>query len=491
MTVFSDVIQNAEMITEIDVDDWVVPSILDFYDKKLNSLAYRVYGDSSTGVPDVAVKAFKESAREELRSAICTFLFTKEHWRTGRDLDPYLRLCLNRLAQRRTWEINSIKIKHAPVCPLCRENGRKEILQPESGMLRCKNCTDEMDRLFDDIRRGATDTSLQYRYNMHAIFSLHSKRGSRCPDCSRFIPGSSFSDNGVSCPYDDCIFIGQESELKACSHPMVTFGDKRQQSIGKVPTHSSSKDGMLVSAFADMSVSADAYIDVKSRFEHEYKVLVSVIAEQLDRVKRTNSPSTIVQKTLMYEAYQEMLEEHTVEIISYLVHQQQKSDFPIQARIFQKYVELVEMNMPFTITKGKKEIDIVSLTDPELSLFNGISEFDATVRNNNTIPNKTKEEYIGGRSFKNYGPCFIGRIIDVAYKESGASLRDKVVEHSFSQILMDKSVEPGTEVTVTHFRILSHYEMDSLVHLQRIRRSIVDSVYYRLNNKKRVAGSKE
>ena len=50
---------------------------------------------------------------------------------------------------------------------------------------------------------------------------------------------------------------------------------------------------------------------------------------------------------------------------------------------------------------------------------------------------------------------------------------------------MDKSVEPGTPVIVKHFRILPHYEMHSLVYLQRVRRAIVDSVYFRLNKKKR------
>lgn len=147
--------------------------------------------------------------------------------------------------------------------------------------------------------------------------------------------------------------------------------------------------------------------------------------------------------------------------------------------------------MPFTITKRGEEIDIIDLTSPDLALFNGISEFDAEVRRNYTIPNKTKEEYIGGRSYKNYGPCFFGKIIDVVNLDTGESLKDRIVEYSFSQIKMDDdAVMVGTPVHVTHYRILSHYEMDSLVFLQRTRRDIVDSVHFRLNNEKRIVGKK-
>ena len=219
--------------------------------------------------------------------------------------------------------------------------------------------------------------------------------------------------------------------------------------------------------------------------ENELKILTTVICEQLERVKRMNSKSTATQKLLMYKAYQRMLDQYPIEMVAYLVYMNQKSDFPIQARIFQTYTKLVEDFMPFTITKHGKEIDILDLTSPDLALFDGISEFETEVRVNHTIPNKTKEEYIGGRNYKNYGPCFFGKIIDVVDLNIGESIKNKIIEYSFSQIEMDSSIEAGTPVKVIHFRILSHYEMDSLVFLQRIRKSIVDSVYFKLNGHKR------
>lgn len=490
-SIFDDISNRAEILTAEDLDNWVLPSVMMAYERKLRYLAYKVYGEHNE-VPDLAVAAFRESAKEELRTALSTFLFKKEHWRNGRDLDPYLRLCLNRLAQRRSWDTNSVKIKNAPVCPLCRESGRKEILVPESGMLRCINCTEVSERIQDEIKANKADTYLQCKYNIHSKFALHSKKGYRCPECSKFIPDSLSRNGKVTCPYDDCLFSSAVMDIHACTHPTVTFSDKSTQSIGKLPTRASYKDNTrkIVSALTDSSVSADAYYDVKSQFENELSVLATVILEQLERVKRTNSKSTVTQKLLMYKAFQKMLDNHPIEMVSYLVHRDQRSDFPIQARIFQTYAQLVENHMPFTITKRGEEIDIVDLCSPDLALFNGKSEFEAEVRKNYTIPNKTKEEYIGGRSYKNYGPCFFGKIIDIVNTDTGESIKKYMVEFSFSQIKMKDSVEPGTPVKVMHFRILSHYEMDSLVFLQRTRRDIVDSVHFRLNNEKRKVGKK-
>ena len=133
--------------------------------------------------------------------------------------------------------------------------------------------------------------------------------------------------------------------------------------------------------------------------------------------------------------------------------------------------------------KGGKKIDIVSLTAPELSLFTGISKYDSKVAADGSIPNETKEEYIGGRKYINHGPCFIGKLISVVDKSTGESVMSNVREYTFSKISTD--LEPGTPVEVTHFRIPSHYEMKGMVFLQRIRRQLVDSIYLRLHKKKR------
>ncbi len=147
---------------------------------------------------------------------------------------------------------------------------------------------------------------------------------------------------------------------------------------------------------------------------------------------------------------------------------------------------MVENELPFTIVKNGQQCEIESLLDPHLDLFLGVSEFETEVRENGIIQNCTKETYIGGRQMKDFGPCFIGLLVALKAVNSGASLMGRVRYYTFSQIRTD--LPPEMSVKVTHYRIPSHYEMNGLVPLQRIRRKIVDSVYQRLNGKRRKPG---
>jgi hypothetical protein len=484
--IFATISDKADSLLIDDLEGWVATSLTEYYDKKLQFLAKKAYGYSADSL---SISSFKASAKEEIKSALETFFIKKEYWKSGRELDPYLRVTLNRLGQRRQWEVDSKKMRHYPVCPICREEGNKEVLQPEDGMLRCNSCTSISTRLKSDIKTSKADIFIQCKYNVHSKFALHSKKGYKCKDCSRFMPESIGVDGHFICPYDDCIFSGPVTGLKPKTHPTVTKTDRSMTSIiGTSIGNSKPKDPYY--ALTDKTASTDAALDLRDKFENELKVLLSVIDDQLKRVERTNSKATSTQKRIMYKAFKKMVNMFPVEMVGYLVYRKQKSDFPIQAKIFQVYAELVENYMPFTITKGGVDIDIFDVTSPDLSLFNGVSEYESKVRDNNTIPNETKEEYIGGRNFKNYGPCFIGKIIDIIDTKTGKSIKDDVASHSFSQINMNKTVEPGTAVKVIHYRILSHYEIDSLVFLQRTRRAVVDSVHFRLNNKKREVGKK-
>ncbi len=485
-SIFGKLRQNAESLEEDDLDSWVVPSLMEHYDTKLNALARKAYGDGD-GVSSVAIDAFKERSKEELRSALETFFFKKEHWRYGRSLNPYLLTCFRRLSDRLYWDQSIAKRASVPTCPACKHEGRKELLVRESGMLRCQYCTKESERLADELKNmdpaSSEFVSTQTRHKFHALFAIHSKKGYRCPDCSLFIPESIIGER-VICPYPGCVYIGGTDDLLDMSHPMGV-SCRNMVSLNRSVEHGDKGQVSFQDMFEAESVDPEACMDMQTRFYKERDVLLQVIEDQITSIKRNNSSGTIVQKLLMYQAYKNMLDKYPEDMISYLAHVKQSSDFPIQARIFQEYAGLIENYLPFSIEKRGKKIDIISLTSPALALFEGISVFDAEVNYNHTIPNNTKEEYVGGRNFKNYGRCFIGKVIDITNKENGKSIKGSIKEYSFVQIKMDESVEPGTQVTVKHFRILPHYEMHSMVFLQRIRRQIVDSVYFRLHKKKR------
>lgn len=484
--IFKQISQKAHLINEDDLDDWVVPSLMKHYDNRMHILARKAYGMDTSSV---AIEAFKERSKAEIRAALLTFIFKKEHWRNKRDLNSYLLTCLRRLSGRLYYDQNAVKRTNIPICPACKYEGRKEFTRKESvatnrGLLICAHCTTESARLQDELKDKNSIIG-QTKYKFYSQFALHSKKGYRCSDCLLFIP-KSLINGRIICPYPNCMFMGKVKDVEEMNHPTGT-SSRFMVSINK-PINSLGSSSPTMS-FQDMfeaqAIDPGDRLDIQTKFNKEHKILSQVIEDQINTIKRTNNASTIIQKLLMYEAFKKMLDKHPEDMISYLAHVKQNSDFPIQARIFQEYAFLIENAMPFSIEKKGKMIDIMSLTSPHLALFEGISEFEANISSNKTIPNNTKERYIGNRNFNDYGRCFIGKVIDIKDSLTGESIKDNIKEYSFVQIKMDESVKPGTSVTVKHFRILPHYEMHSMVFLQRIRRQIVDSTYFRLHKKKR------
>ncbi len=478
--IFTQINKLAPKLTEKDLDDWAIPNLMTHYDRKIYYLSNKAYGvvkqnDNSA----LACAAFKEQARAELKLALSTFLFESQHWKSGRDINSYLLTTLNRLVSRINTDIGAIKKANIPICPACKLENRKEFLKQEDKLWKCKVCTQAIEDLPQE-RAG--------KIRLCKVFALHSKKGYRCPECNRFIPESSNTTFGISCPYEDCIFMGEIENLLLMSHP-VSQVRRNMVSLQTNLSHDSGKELIMQDLLEADTIQPDLKLILTEHTQQEYNLLLQIIKDQISLIKRTNSASTLVQKLLMYESYRTMLEKFPEEMISYLVHRKQNADFPIQARIFQEYASMVEGYLPFTIEKKESKIDIISLTDPNLGLFLGVSTYEAEVKNNHTIPNNTKEIYIGGRKLKNYGPCFIGKIIDVTDNRTQQSLKSFIKEYSFIQIKMENAISPGTPVTVSHFRIPSHYEMMSLVWLQRIRRQLVDKIYYRFNKKKRIAGT--
>jgi hypothetical protein len=298
-----------------------------------------------------------------------------------------------------------------------------------------------------------------------------------------FIPKSIVHDEFVICPYDNCGEFGKLDSFMEMSHPMSVTTRSTAYLDATLDSEDSFSLANIIKADS-LDTNALSLMEAKSDLTYKLALIKEVIEAQKVTVERSSFNSTKVQKLLMYDAIMEMTDEMPEDMVRYLCHRKHSSSDPLQAKIFQKYVALLENYLPFTMEKGDKKIDIVSLMAPELSLFTGVSKYDSKVGDDGTIPNETKEEYIGGRKYKNHGPCFIGKLISVTEKNTGASLMDNVTEYTFSKIAT-KNIDSGTPVEVTHFRIPSHYEMKGMVFLQRIRRLLVDSIYFRLHNKRR------
>lgn len=464
----------APYISEDDLDLYL-PKLLDFYSAKIAFLSRKSYGNNIVGY-----NAFKEMAKTEIRKALNTFIFTSELWKQKRDINPYILTCLNRLSDKISDDVNVIKKTNYPICPIAKLENIKEFLIEDGKYLKSNYCISKIQEL-----QKENNLSNQNLIKFYTLFALHSKKGYKCPECNRFVPANAAVNKQIICPYTDCAFVGFISTLKPMAHP-VSSKIKPTNSLQELIFNDGSS-GLTKQDLLEDDNRPDTEIFVSESFETELNTLKEVIKEQLSLIRRTNSSSTLHQKLLMYEAFDSMTDQMPYEMVSYLVHRKQNADFPIQSRIFQEYIKLIQNVLPIEIIKNGKKHTIVSLTDPLMSLFTGFSEYEAIVDENECIPNNTKELYVGERQFKCYGPCFIGKLIDVVDQNSGESLLSNVIEYSFVKIKI-ANVEPGTQVLVKHFRIPSHYEMGSLVYLQRARKKIVDRVYFKLNGKKRKSG---
>jgi hypothetical protein len=468
--------RNAAEITEEEIDQWIVPELLKHYSGKISSLSSYVYYGSIVGQ-----KAFLEEARETLKKGSETFLFKSQHWRSRRSIDPYLLTCLNRLADKLKTEADSQKKVSVPICPGCRAlNGSKEFLNYDGKFLRCTNCEQESNRIEDVKDPTSRD---QYELRVRNIFLHHSRKGYRCPKCERFIPHSYVKEYGVSCPYD-CSWFGTINELGDMLHPLGLSSDCTISLNRMIGDHDTME---WQSCFGSNDANADIRIEIIQQYEVEHETVSEVLETQMSRVLE-EPREKVIKKVLMYQAYKNMLERYPEDMIRYLAHRKSIGEMPIQSQIFQEFVRLINNAMPFTIRKFGWDIEIYSLLDPNLDLFSGISEYETKVADGGIVPNRTEENYIGGREFHDHGPCFIGWLCELV-DHNGDSLMDNVIRYTFSHIRL-RGIRSGTKVKVTHMRIPSHYEMNGMVQLQRIRRRIVDSVYQRLHGKRREIGKR-
>jgi len=450
--------ETAEILSPEDFN-WIIPKLMDLYKDKIHKLAYKSYSStlSKDGIgTKLAKDAFSEIAKEEIHKVLDTFLFKTELWKEKRDINTYLIHSLNNLSLRVEKDVQAQKFYLVPVCPCCKENNKREYLIREGNSWRCLECTKK---------------SEESKEHLHFVFSKHSRRGYKCPECNRFIPESANTVNGITCPYSNCYYIGDIKDMIKMAHP-VGLSNRIVLSMNYKSEDSKSLEETLE---YKNEVNADVHLEMNQRYNYEYNLLKLVMEEQLLKVKNNTTINSLLQKTLMYEAYLSILKKYPHDMIGYLVHKKSRTDFPLQSKIFQEYVSLVQESLPYYIKKGNKEIEINSLLDPKLALFEGISKYEALVRADGSIGNLTKERYVGSSLGKDYGSCFIGMILDIIDKNTGKSIKNKIKSYSFCEIKMD-GVEEGLPVEVIHYRIASHYEVGPMVGLQKTRKRIINRI---------------
>lgn len=408
---------------------------------------HRIYFKNNNN--QVSYRALIEEMLDELKTGCVSFV-NKNSSLEG--LDSYLFYIVNSFCKSKSVPLVKKKIEY--VCPGCLFLGKQNLIYYQRHFI-CDSCEDEY--------KNATDVKWK---NFFEIFKKHNKKGIRCNDCNRFIPDPLLKTTTISCPYLDCCFVGDFDSLKKMNHPSSSTNPERL--VLDLKKENGKSLGDIVS-----SDEPDPYsvLDAKQELNNKVKVISDVIENQVNTIHWNSSDFTVKHKVFVYQAFKKLLDRYPEEIVSYLLDGSRSGGF--QHKAFQEYISILESNFPLPFKKGKTISRIESLLDDNLSLFDGISVFDAIVNENQQIKNGTKEFYIGGRKASYTEPYYIGKLLNIINSETKDPILHHVKEYSFSKIKLN-NVAPGTPVTVTHLRIPPHYQMGGMVYVNRIRKKIVD-----------------
>lgn len=469
MDIIEKISNNFNSISESDLS-WIKPEIHKKYSGLISNLSV-----AAKQFDPLAKSAFEENAKLQLNQALEVFLFKKKHWQRDVNLNLYLFKVLFNLKSKTLLDNSNDYWINKPICPLCKFQGKKEFVSYNNGIYSCLRCTSMVE--FYSIKCESDDSlDNSYLQSLHKIFSSHSKKGVRCPDCRKWIPDSAFTTGIMPCIYN-CGFIGNKEEYSPGIHPVALT----KRSITSLDAKNEETDFSIADKTSGTILTSEDELCFSASLEEDMQVVKNVLLSQQKGLVNTTTSATLLQKQMMYQAFLNILEKMPYEMTAYLAHQKNVSKTPLQCQIFQEYADLIIDCLPFDIIKGKNKYEIIDPCDPKLSLFLGISNYIAKVGNDGIIPNLTNETYIGGKNLKDYGPCFLGKLISI--KSNDIDYTENVEYYTFNEI--KTNLIAGQEVEVKHFRIPSHYEMHSLVFLQRIRRAVVDKVYFLLNKEKR------
>jgi len=428
-------------------DSYIESFTKEFVEKNLrtiNSLCFNVYKDSSR----LSMLAFQEIIYEEVKKACYSFV-NNEH--NPNYIESYLFACIHKTIKN----MNNEGKHSVYVCPGCKYLSRIEILETSSKKLVCNVCKNALNSVKE-----------KWEENFYKIFAEHNRKGFKCPDCNNFIPDTGAIE--IACPYPNCSFFGVASELKISRHPSV-------KANLEIPVLSDSP--------ADIR-SSDMEMIVKDDLNSYMNILNECIESQINLLHYKSNESTLTNKMCMYQAFKNIIEKYPDEMISYLVLLNR--NVRMQHKIFQEFVRLLEEKIPFAFKKNGSYYEVTSLLDENLCIFDGISEFNAVVNDKFEIPNLTDELYVGNRKGSYCRTYYIGKVLEVIDIGSNESIVDSIKEYSFFKITMKDNIKPGTNIRVKHLRIPPHYQMGGMVYLNRIRRAIVDKVYFTIHGKKRI-----
>ena len=328
------------------------------------------------------------------------------------------------------------------ICPGCLYFGKYNIIS-FNYFFKCSKCYEKT--------HSSNDPKI---INLCKMFSKHNKGGFKCNDCKRWLPKPFNNIKEIFCPYFDCCYVGDYTDLKKTHHPKLKANDPFFENEGII--HES--ENLII---------------------NNINIIKNIINDNISLLPYYKSDISIMYNTYILNSFKNLLDKYPDSMLNYLINDSRSGGF--QHKIFQEYIKLLENNLPITIKKNNKLIKIDNLLDNNLNLFDGISNYDSFISHKFEIPNQTNEFYIGGRKAAYTKPYYIGKLLDVVDKFTGYSLINSVEEYSFSKIKMKNNFNTNINVKVTHLRIPPHYQMGGMAYINRARKKISDEAKLIIN----------
>jgi len=310
---------------------------------------------------------------------------------------------------------------------------------------------------------------LENKLTLLKAFVKHSLKGFKCSECDRFIPNSY---EGYNCPYPKCKKIFDKTRIKK-KHP--TTSSRRQfVYINNTINKYSDDQKEFSEKYCDGGDNAYDLLLSKQENMESIKIITDVIANQK---KANRNARKIPIKEYMYDAFDMVLKEFPDEMKEYLINGGQNKDVSIQAIIFQMFVDVVESKLPIVVFIKGIQIKVEDLLDDNLNIFDSKRKFVNFLDYNLIIKKKSQIRIDNGNEIEDKSSHFIGKIISI--KDSNNNdLSELIDSYSFSNIKMNNSelLKPGMDITVEYYSLRPSYTMGSLIHLQRLKKKITDSV---------------
>lgn len=301
------------------------------------------------------------------------------------------------------------------ICIGCKYVGETSFLQKNKNNLICFKC------------KNLNHKKLSEEYiRVYKHYEFHSMYGQKCVGCDRLI----FINKESICPFPDCLTINLFQDNKKNKNPQEEYFDCEEK-INK---------NLL-----------DSIIQVENNLiYHSYT-------------------STLIQKTAIIQAIKNIYTYDSNFLIDSIILNKHNNFLSV---VFQKFINILEAQMPITYYKNKKIYKINSILDESFHIFEGEAIFNSIITDDNLIYNQTCNIYTGSRKGSYNKPYFLGKILSIT-KEDGSDIDYEW--HDFNKIKIADG-HARTQVCVKHLQIPSHYSMGALLHINNIKKELKEKI---------------